>query len=258
MTTCPDCRRRMQAFYVAARTGEGEVELDRCAQCGALWFNAGEVEQALGRTVRRRQGSSSRSCPTCRVKLEAAVLEGRIEVERCGTCQGVFLDGHDVAGLGTARGSYRTEGGSGFECEACHERLRRSHHHRHGAGVRRVRVEDVESRDARGRDVAVGAGTAARLVSRRMRRLHVARARRPALAAADARGWSATRGLVPQPPVRVPLSIAASRSKCSTRNSSTARTRGVVRKSRCTVSHTGSLGSSGIGRCISSGCASPR
>lgn len=122
MTTCPDCRRRMQAFYVAARTFEGEVELDRCAQCGALWFNAGEVEQALGRTVRRRQGSSTRSCPTCRVKLEAAVLEGRIEVERCGTCQGVFLDGHDVAGLGAARSSYRTEGGSGFECEACHER----------------------------------------------------------------------------------------------------------------------------------------
>jgi Zn-finger nucleic acid-binding protein len=112
----------MQAFFVAAKGGASEVELDRCAQCGALWFNAGEVEQALGRTVRRRQGASSRSCPTCRVKLEAAVLEGRIEVERCGTCQGVFLDGHDVEALSFARTAYRTDGGSGFECEACHQR----------------------------------------------------------------------------------------------------------------------------------------
>jgi hypothetical protein len=56
------------------------------------------------------------------VALEAAVLEGRVDVERCGTCQGVFLDGHDVAALSGARAAYRTDGGSGFECEACHQR----------------------------------------------------------------------------------------------------------------------------------------
>lgn len=123
MATCPDCRQRMQPFYVPARGASGEVELDRCGQCGALWFNAGEVEAALGRAVRRRQGTSSRSCPTCRVKLDAAVLEGRIEVERCGTCEGVFLDGHDVEGLGQTRTTRRqTSGGSGFECESCGQR----------------------------------------------------------------------------------------------------------------------------------------
>lgn len=123
MATCPDCRQRMQAFYVPARGGAGEVELDRCGQCGALWFNAGEVETALGRTVRRRQGTSSRSCPSCRVKLEAAMLEGKIEVERCGSCEGVFLDGHDVDELGQKRTTQRrTSGGSGFECEGCGQR----------------------------------------------------------------------------------------------------------------------------------------
>lgn len=122
MTTCPDCRRHMQAFYVASRVADGEVELDRCAQCSALWFNGGEVEQALGRTVRRRQGASSRHCPECRVPLEAAVLDGRIDVERCKSCQGVFLDGRDVEGLAQQRTTYRTAGGSGFECEACHTR----------------------------------------------------------------------------------------------------------------------------------------
>ena len=70
MVICPDCRQRMQAFFVPARSGSGEVELDRCGQCSSLWFNAGEVQAALGRSIRRRQGSSTRSCPTCRVKLD--------------------------------------------------------------------------------------------------------------------------------------------------------------------------------------------
>lgn len=122
MVICPDCRQRMQAFFVPARSGSGEVELDRCGQCSSLWFNAGEVQAALGRSIRRRQGSSTRSCPTCRVKLEAAVLEGQVDVERCGTCQGVFLDGHDVAVLGQKKTRARSSGGGGFECEACGER----------------------------------------------------------------------------------------------------------------------------------------
>lgn len=119
MATCPDCRRRMQPFFVPAKRGEGEVELDRCSQCGALWFNAGELEAALGKTVRRRQTSSSRSCPSCRVKLDGAVLEGRIEVERCGACAGVFLDGHDLEALGAGAREPEARGGSGFVCEAC-------------------------------------------------------------------------------------------------------------------------------------------
>ncbi|MBE2253704.1 MAG: zf-TFIIB domain-containing protein [Myxococcus sp.] len=117
---CPDCRKTMQAFYVPAKGRAGEVELDRCSQCGALWFNAGELEQALQKTVRRRQGTSSRSCPACREKLQPAVLDGRIDVERCGTCEGVFLDGHDVDALSAKRASSpSTAAGSGFACEGC-------------------------------------------------------------------------------------------------------------------------------------------
>lgn len=121
MAVCPDCRHRMQPFYVPAKQGGGEVELDRCGHCSALWFNEGELEAVLGKTVRRRQGVSSRSCPSCRVALEAAVLEGKVEVERCGSCKGVFLDGRDVAGLGKGTRE-RPKSGSGFLCEACGER----------------------------------------------------------------------------------------------------------------------------------------
>lgn len=124
MATCPDCRHRMQPFYVPSKNGSGgEVELDRCGQCSALWFNAGEIEAALGKTVRRRQGASTRSCPTCRVRLDAALLDGAIEVERCGTCHGVFLDGRDVAAITqTRKAVQRTPGGSGFLCETCGQR----------------------------------------------------------------------------------------------------------------------------------------
>ncbi len=124
MATCPDCRQRMQPFYVPSKNaGSAEVELDRCGQCSALWFNAGEIEAALGKTLRRRQGSSTRTCPSCRVRLEAAVLDGSIEVERCGSCQGVFLDGRDVAAITkTRKAVQRAPGGSGFVCESCGER----------------------------------------------------------------------------------------------------------------------------------------
>lgn len=124
MATCPDCRQRMQPFYVPSKNaGAAEVELDRCGQCSALWFNAGEIEAALGKTVRRRQGTSTRTCPSCRVRLDAAVLDGSIDIERCGSCQGVFLDGRDVAAITkTRKAVQRAPGGSGFVCESCGQR----------------------------------------------------------------------------------------------------------------------------------------
>ena len=46
---CPDCRTRLQPFWVPARRLGDEVELDRCNDCGGVWFDAGELSDASGK-----------------------------------------------------------------------------------------------------------------------------------------------------------------------------------------------------------------
>ena len=46
---CPDCRKRLQPFWMPASRIGGEVELDRCRECGGVWFDAGELTEASGK-----------------------------------------------------------------------------------------------------------------------------------------------------------------------------------------------------------------
>ncbi len=45
---CPDCTTRMQPFWVPSRRPGQEVELDRCNQCGGVWFDADDFAEASG------------------------------------------------------------------------------------------------------------------------------------------------------------------------------------------------------------------
>src|SRR5215475_2056786 len=94
--TCPDCQLAMH-FLIVAPHGK-DVELDRCAQCSGVWFDAGEVEQVYGKSLPFEpfEHEADRSCPVCDQPLQAGVLKNAVPVERCGKCRGVFLDQDDL------------------------------------------------------------------------------------------------------------------------------------------------------------------
>jgi DNA-directed RNA polymerase subunit M/transcription elongation factor TFIIS len=85
---CPDCRKRLQPFWMPASRIGGEVELDRCRECGGVWFDAGELTEASGKTVRAPMGPSARNCPSCGAKHAAGQLEpdenGHMWCRECG------------------------------------------------------------------------------------------------------------------------------------------------------------------------------
>lgn len=111
----------MQPFWVPARGGGAELELDRCSDCGGVWFDAGEVERATGKRVSASGGATRRACPRCKRALSEATLGARIAVEACGTCRGVFLEARDVDALARSS-SAKAPPGTGFVCEGCGQR----------------------------------------------------------------------------------------------------------------------------------------
>jgi Zn-finger nucleic acid-binding protein len=119
---CPDCRTPMQSFWLPAKGGGAEVELDRCTDCGGVWFDAGELSQATGRQVTASRAAVSRLCPSCRVPLMHGTLQGDIGVETCARCKGTFLEARDLEALKKRASSLSAPGGSGFVCEECGKR----------------------------------------------------------------------------------------------------------------------------------------
>jgi Zn-finger nucleic acid-binding protein len=87
-------------------TFEG-LEVDLCPRCGGLWLDRGEITRAArlpdAEITRLRallsDGSgpppiptdSVVSCPACDGKLSEVVL-GKVHVDYCGICHGIFLD----------------------------------------------------------------------------------------------------------------------------------------------------------------------
>lgn len=125
-----------------------DVQLDRCATCGGLWFDYGELEDVTGKHPKMDPldgADTSRRCPRCQLTL-AAVFLGATPVETCSACRGVWLDFDDVGDLGSARLSTLAKPpppqpdawkdlpppstptpsghaqGSGFECAVCRKR----------------------------------------------------------------------------------------------------------------------------------------
>jgi Zn-finger nucleic acid-binding protein len=119
---CPVCSEHLQAFWVPSRRTGEELELDRCHDCGGVWFDAGELAKASGRSVTVSAEPTDRQCPTCNVALMEATLTGGISVDSCATCRGTFLEARDMAALSSASGSRPAVAGSGFVCEQCGER----------------------------------------------------------------------------------------------------------------------------------------
>lgn len=124
---CPDCLTHLQPFWVPSRTAGDELELDRCNDCGGVWFDAGELSKASGRTVKQNPQETDRQCPACDVPLRDGLLQGGVEVETCALCHGTFLEARDMDALVKRAPAKRAPGGTGFVCDACGQRKPFSH-----------------------------------------------------------------------------------------------------------------------------------
>jgi Zn-finger nucleic acid-binding protein len=88
-----------------------DIEIDRCPDCGGLWFDllehehlkaiAGSEKVDSGDQARGRQQDLMRKvdCPKCRTPMVAMVFaqQGHIRYEMCSVCYGVYLDAGEFA-----------------------------------------------------------------------------------------------------------------------------------------------------------------
>lgn len=96
---CPDDTAPMQPLYLAPSRGGVQVEIDRCLKCGALWFDAGELELLAGLDSRDTHAEAKRDCPNCHEPLADAMLAANTVGQRCDRCHGTFVDGQNMQKL---------------------------------------------------------------------------------------------------------------------------------------------------------------
>jgi len=105
MQSCPSC-----ASADIIKHDFHQQEVDKCQQCHGLWFERGELNDALSvadnddddvdleRHLGDKLGSSERHCHICDQGLvRYHLMEGfEVEVDTCGSCYGVWLDKEEL------------------------------------------------------------------------------------------------------------------------------------------------------------------
>ena len=87
---CPACN-----DYTTASRSAGGVRIDQCHNCKGAWFDAGELQQAIGVGHRKLISSIAgvRRCPTCDVAMRPLNFPGtQVEIDCCPDCGGLWLD----------------------------------------------------------------------------------------------------------------------------------------------------------------------
>lgn len=120
-TECPQCSAKMRTFWVQSRNPGKDVELDRCHSCGGVWFDAGELELATGRSVLSSKKSCDRYCPRCLIPLLNAELTHGVAVESCRQCRGTYLDAKDIE-VCTKSAPVKPPEDVSFVCDWCKQR----------------------------------------------------------------------------------------------------------------------------------------
>lgn len=101
-----------------AREVIGRVSIDRCARCGGIWLDRGELatlrdEASIAEIIDADAGSMGQAgtkhalTPTLRCPRDASPLrsirdptQSHVQYEYCPVCGGVFLDAGELADLG--------------------------------------------------------------------------------------------------------------------------------------------------------------
>ncbi|MDD5509842.1 MAG: zf-TFIIB domain-containing protein [Dehalococcoidales bacterium] len=105
---CPVCQSDMIVVE------HNRIELDYCAACHGVWFDAGELELLLGslgldgagrllgdipEAAEVDTGEEKRRCPFCRRKMKKVDLEKKVLVDLCPQGEGIWFDGGEVGEL---------------------------------------------------------------------------------------------------------------------------------------------------------------
>ena len=99
---CPACREEMIVLEYK------KIELDICAQCDGVWFDAEELGllletlhlnvDELGRAPAKKTTEVARKCPDCRKKMKKIVIgpgDG-VMIDRCTKGHGLWFDGGEL------------------------------------------------------------------------------------------------------------------------------------------------------------------
>ena len=101
---CPDCEKRM------VETRLKGVRVDQCEYCLGIYFDAGELAEALACPIPPFFPGelSKRSCPACDQPFRIGLM-GYLAVDVCDECIGIFLDGGEFKALRKGRTPVRTK-----------------------------------------------------------------------------------------------------------------------------------------------------
>ncbi|HUP47817.1 MAG TPA: zf-TFIIB domain-containing protein [Thermoanaerobaculia bacterium] len=114
---CPRCRVELERRNVRGRA----TEVDRCAKCGGVWFDDGEIEQVIGVPRRPRlavpanaRRTANETCPHCAEPLFVFAYPGTMTiVDACRRCAGIWLDSGELEEI------HRATAGRRMECPKC-------------------------------------------------------------------------------------------------------------------------------------------
>lgn len=124
---CPKCVGKLQSFRVKiygadskqlpvseAKTAKIKaLDLDKCFVCSGMWFDKGELQKLRMEKISkatiaskiddgklyRRLNEKGGLCPRCKKPMKKALGKNRLKkvnVDLCGKCRGVWLDGGEV------------------------------------------------------------------------------------------------------------------------------------------------------------------
>lgn len=117
----------MQRLITTTTDGQ-DLELDRCPECGGLWFDAGELELLATQRALPAGPGFEHFCPSCADPAREPAVGGQFAAARCNGCKGTWLDGPTVEGLTNERLPHPPEAPRappelGFRCAGCGERF---------------------------------------------------------------------------------------------------------------------------------------
>ncbi|MBK8869503.1 MAG: zf-TFIIB domain-containing protein [Elusimicrobia bacterium] len=118
---CPKCIGKLSEVGIRLNTaykakilrGEGlttTLTVDQCFSCNGVWFDAGELKKYLDEKITvldsdkipsdlmEQLNDKTGKCPRCNIDLEKtpAPLKSSIAIDKCGKCQGIWLDSFEL------------------------------------------------------------------------------------------------------------------------------------------------------------------